>query len=72
MQETWVRSLGQEDPLEEEMATLSSIFARIISWTEDPGGLPSMEPPESDTAWWLNHHQSWSVSLQGIVCEPDV
>ena len=37
-----VRSLGQEDPLEEGMATHSSIFAWIISWTEEPGGLQSM------------------------------
>ena len=37
MQETWVQSLGQEDPLEEEMATHSSILAGITSWTEEPG-----------------------------------
>ena len=41
-QETWVQSLGTEDPLEEEMATHSSILARIISWTEEPDGLKSM------------------------------
>ena len=40
--ETWVRSLGQEDPLEKEMATHSSIFAWKIPWTEEPGGLQSM------------------------------
>ena len=39
MQDTWVQSLGQEDPLEKEMATHSSILAREIPWTEDPGGL---------------------------------
>ena len=39
MQETQVRSLGQEDPLEKEMATHSSILAWEISWTEEPGGL---------------------------------
>ena len=38
-QETWVRSLGQEDPLEEEMATHSSILNWEIPWTEEPGGL---------------------------------
>ena len=38
----WVRSLGQEDPLEEEMATSSSILAWKLPWTEDPGGLQSM------------------------------
>ena len=42
MQETGVQSLGQEDPLEEGMATHSSIFAGIIPWTEEPGGLQSM------------------------------
>jgi len=34
----WVLSLGQEDPLEKEMATQSSILAREIPWTEEPGG----------------------------------
>ena len=42
MQETWVQSLGQEDPLEKEMATHSSIFAWEIPWTEEPSGLQSM------------------------------
>ena len=42
VQETWVRSLGQEDPLEKGMATHSSILAWKIPWTEDPGGLYSM------------------------------
>ena len=39
MQETWVWSLGQKDPLEEEMATHSSMLAWEIPWTEEPGGL---------------------------------
>ena len=42
IQETWVRSLGQEDPLGEEMATHSIILAWEIPWTEKPGGLQSM------------------------------
>ena len=41
MQETWVRSLGWEDPLEKGMATNSSIHAWKIPWTEEPGGLYS-------------------------------
>ena len=41
MLETQVRSLGQEDPLEKEMATHSSILAWRIPWTEEPGGLQS-------------------------------
>ena len=39
MWETWVQSLGQEDPLEEGMATHSSILVWEIPWTEEPGGL---------------------------------
>ena len=39
MRETWVRSLGGEDPLEEGMATHSSVLAQGIPWTEEPGGL---------------------------------
>ena len=42
MQETPVRSLGREDPLEKGMATHSSILAWRIPWTEEPGGLQSM------------------------------
>ena len=42
MQETWVRSLGLEDPLEKGMATHSSILAWRIPWTEEPGELQSM------------------------------
>ena len=41
-QETRVLSLGQGDPLEEEMATQSSILVWEITWTEEPGGLQSM------------------------------
>ena len=43
MQDTWVQSLSQEDPLEEGMATHSSIIAWRIPWTEEPGGLQSIE-----------------------------
>ena len=42
MPETWDQSLGQEDPLEKEMAAHSSIHAWKIPWTEEPGGLQSM------------------------------
>ena len=42
VQHTWVWSLGQEDPLEKEMATHSSILAWRIPWTEEPGGLQSV------------------------------
>ena len=49
MWETWVRSLGPEDPLEEKMATHSSILAWRIPWTEELGGLQSTGCKESDT-----------------------
>ena len=42
-QEAWVESLGREDPLQEEMATHSSILAGKILWTEEPDGLKSIE-----------------------------
>ena len=49
MEETQVQSLGQEDHLEKEMATHSSILAWRIPWTEEPGGLQSMGLQASDT-----------------------
>ena len=49
MQETQVRSLGREDPLEKETATLSSVLAWETPRTEEPGGLQSMGSRESDT-----------------------
>ena len=42
MQERWVQSLGQEDPLEKEMATHSSILAWAVQWTGEPGWLQTM------------------------------
>ena len=52
MQETGVRPLGWEDPLEKEMAAHSSILAWRIPWTEEPGG----PRKESDTTEWLHFH----------------
>ena len=45
----WVQNLGREDPLEEEMATHSSILAWKIPWTEEPGGLQTTELQKSRT-----------------------
>ena len=59
--ETWVQSLGQEDPLEKDMATHSSILACRIPWGEEPGGLQSMGGKESDTTERLH-------SLMLIIC----
>ena len=62
MWETWVQSLGREDPLEKEMATHSRILAWRIPGTEEPGGLLSMGCTESDTTERL--------SLPSIFCYP--
>ena len=48
MQETWVRSLVQEDPLEKEMTTHSNILAWEIPWTEEPGGFSPWGHKELD------------------------
>ena len=48
-QQPWVQSLGQEDLLEKEMATHSSIFAWEIPWTDEPDGLQSMRSQKSWT-----------------------
>ena len=57
MQEIWVQSLGREDPLEEEMATHSSILAWEIPRTEEPGRLQSMGSKRA------GHYRTTSLSL---------
>ena len=67
----WVRSLGQEDPLEEEMATHSSILAWKIPWMEEPDWLQSMGPrkvghdraPEHSTHRWLKATETYSLRV---------
>ena len=54
MQETWIQSLGWEDPVEKKMATHSSILAWKTPWTEEPGRLQYMRSKESDTTEQLN------------------
>ena len=54
MQETWVRSLGREDPLEKGMATHSSILGWRIPWTEKPGGLQFMGSQRVSHNWVTN------------------
>ena len=63
MQETWVRSHGQEDPLEKEMATHASILAWEIPWTEEPGELQSQRvAKELDTTERLyNLGEDWML-----------
>ena len=74
MQETRVQSLGCEDPLEEEMATCSSILAWKIPWTEEPGGLQSMGSPRwtqlSRQALWLIYNVVLVVAVQQSVFPP--
>ena len=55
MWETWIQSLGQEDPLEKEMATHSSILAWRIPWTKKPGGYSTWGHKELDMTQWLTH-----------------
>ena len=61
MQETWVRSLGWEDPLEEGMATDSRILVWRIPWTEEPGGLQSMGSQRVRHDWVTKHSTAWTV-----------
>ena len=58
MWETWVQSLGWEDPLEKFMATHSSILAWRIPWTEEPDRLQSTGLKKPDTTQRLNHHHN--------------
>ena len=55
MQETWVLSLGWEDPLEKEIVTHSSVLAWKISWTEEPGGLQSQRIEHNRATTTLLH-----------------
>ena len=66
MWETWVRSLGREDPLEKEMATHSSILAWRIPWTEELDGLQSTGCKESDTTERLHFHFHRPILLMNI------
>ena len=68
MWETWVRSLGWEDPLEKEMATHSSVLAWRIPWTEELGGLQSMGRKESDTTERL--HFTFTLSRRWSLISP--
>ena len=67
MHETQIQLLGQEDPLEKEMATHSSILAWEIPWTEDVGGLQSMGSQELDTTERLNNKNNRQNTGEGDV-----
>ena len=67
MQETWVRSLGWEDPLEKGMATHSSTLAWRIPWTEEPGGLQSTGSQRVRHGRVTNTHTKYKYShLEGL------
>ena len=65
MQETWLQSLGQENPVEKETATHSSILAWEIPWLEEPGGLQSMgsQRLSHDLATKHHHQCSWHPNV---------
>ena len=71
MQDTWVWSLGLEDPLEKRKATHSSILAWRIPWTEEPGGLQSMGSQRVGHNWATNMHthlnRLWGSWEQGPI-----
>ena len=69
MQETWVQSLGWDDPLEKEMATHSSILAWRIQWIEEPGRLPPWGHKESDRTEQLNNNSKIQYDFI-ITCSP--
>ena len=69
MQETWVRSLGWEDPLEKEMATHSSTLAWKIPRTKEPGRLQSMESQRVQLPnTYVDHMYFLLTSFLGIIC----
>ena len=70
MQETWVRSLNWEDPLEEGMATHSSILAWKIPWTEEPGKLHSMGSQESAMSERLSTYSCQPTLTTGFAHAP--
>ena len=67
MWETWVQSLGGEDPLEKEMASHSSILAWRIPWTEELGGLQFAGRKESDPTEWLHFHFHKEIYCEDLV-----
>ena len=79
MRETWVQSLGQEDPLEKGMATHSSIRAWRIPWTEEPGRLQSKGSQRVRHDWatwlsllllWKSIRTSWKFKVNRNLCPP--
>ena len=85
MRETWLPSLGQEDPLEKETAIRSSTIAWKILWTEEPGRLQSLgsqrvghdwatslSPPLMASSLWLDPQVSWPVTFNSALLSPSL
>ena len=73
MQETWVRSLGKEDTLENKMVTHSSILAWRIPQTEEPGGLQSMgSQSQRRLSDWHTHKHTWSIFKVVTHCDSKI
>ena len=66
VQETWVQHPGQEDPLENGLATHCSVLAWEIPWTEEPGGLQSMGRKRVRHDFMTKHHSITEPSLMGF------
>ena len=62
----WVRSLGREDPLEEGVATRSSVLAWRVPWTREPGGLQSMGCKELDTTERPSMQHAWTLKVYEV------
>ena len=71
MQETQVQCLGQEDPLEEGMATHSSILAWEIPWVEEPGGLPSLGSQRVGHDWVIKHTHTHTHKISWLKNEKE-
>ena len=69
VQEMQVQSLHQEDTLEKEMTTHSSILVWEIPWTEEPHGLQSMGSQESDTTWRLKQVADFHSVITGTTTD---
>ena len=70
MRETWVRSLGREDPLEDVVAIHSSILVWKLPWTEEPGGLRSMGPQRVGQTERLSTHNKFTTLDVARKCLP--
>ena len=68
MQETWMRSLHWEDPLEKKMATHPSVLAWKLPWTDEPAGVQSMGSQKSqDTTHWLKNNSKKNLTISYLL-----